>query len=285
MTKKEIQLSEEEKAKKLEEKKAKKLEEKKAKKLEEAKKLEVYLKAKETEKLEKETDINKIIYFKGKYKYIKKREYKLFGIVCCCCYEPLEKRRKFLNKYKCNNWLIDWEFTNKKSLIIVEPKYKMVIFGMKGTELNDGPVTLLYDLLTDLGIGLSIKLPKFISKYISKFQKKEQKYLEIKKKYPDHEIIVTGHSMSAKIAYDLSLKFDLEAYCFSMPHNIFSTFGYLINPFRYNKRYYHKKIYIISIKRDPIGYLGNFSLLYGVKYWVPLKTHLTNDPHSCKNFI
>ena len=183
-------------------------------------------------------------------------------------YEKASERK--LDDLGLNDWNIDNLLSNDRRLVLVNPDNKQVVFAMRGTDITNKK-----DLLTDVGIGVGVE------KKMGQYKRANRTIRHIKNKYPDYNLSLTGHSMSALYAYNLGKKYDLESYSFnppsSIPTNITTTVGnWLVNAISKPSK---QKLYYVAT--DPIGFLGTTGLRGDVNY---VKRKVKN-PHSLENFL
>jgi hypothetical protein len=104
--------------------------------------------------------------------------------------EQLIKVKDDLNRY---GYFINSELTDPEHIVIHNPQKKITIFGVRGTNLESSS-----DVFTDISLPFSAMIGKDIKTY-DRYKQAEKKYEEVKKAYPNTEIIRVGHSLGGTI--------------------------------------------------------------------------------------
>ena len=116
-------------------------------------------------------------------------------------------RLKHMAQEGLEDWFLDDELSNKEHTVFV--KGDKVIFAGRGTDISNKQGGRLGDLWADT--LLSFGLEKLSGRY-----RRAKKGLEkTMKKHKGKEVVLTGHSLSGRLAIELGKKFNLETHAFN----------------------------------------------------------------------
>jgi hypothetical protein len=139
--------------------------------------------------------------------------------------EAYEKKRQDFNE-----WMVEKYHNNAEHGVWINNKLKEIKVAFRGT-----------DNLKDLGTDAYLALGKL--KNTDRYKKEDNLIQQLKRMYPNYKITLTGHSLSASIASELSKKYNLEGSGFNAG---FGISGNINNP---NFTHYRTST-------DPISILG-----------------------------
>jgi hypothetical protein len=108
-----------------------------------------------------------------------------------------EEREKEIKRYM-KGFKLDTELSNDNVAIIYNPKTKEVITSVRGTDLSN-PKRRYKDLRTDALIALGVD--RFLSK---RTKHVKSVFKNTQAKYPSYEHTISGHSLGAKVASNIS---------------------------------------------------------------------------------
>ena len=135
----------------------------------------------------------------------------LFAVLSEISYNLDEKEKNELlhNHYGLIDYSIDEELSSENSTIILTPKGETII-SFRGTDIHN-PSDLVAD--AEIATGLSHFSGKFKP---ARFREAEETYQQVKEKYPDNEIITTGHSLGGHQSLMIAKNHGLEGHHFNV---------------------------------------------------------------------
>ncbi len=123
----------------------------------------------------------------------------------------VNETQKMIDDYNIGYNIVE-DLTKKEYITAVNPQDKKVVIAFKGT---DPTLTNIYDDIADLEIGLGLAETPLLSYIPSRFNTAENIYKEVKNKYPDYEINLTGHSLGGTTARYVGDRYNEKAVVFS----------------------------------------------------------------------
>lgn len=123
----------------------------------------------------------------------------------------VNETQNMLDDYNIGYNIVE-DLTKKEYITAVNPQDKKVVIAFKGT---DATLTNIYDDIADLEIGLGLAETPLLSYIPSRFNTAENIYKEVKNKYPDYEINLTGHSLGGTTARYVGDRYNEKAVVFS----------------------------------------------------------------------
>jgi esterase/lipase len=117
--------------------------------------------------------------------------------------------QKMIDDYNIGYNIVE-DLTEKEYLTAVNPQDKKVVIAFKGTDPKN-----IYDDIADVEIGLGLAETPILSYIPSRFNTAENIYKEVKNKYPDYEINLTGHSLGGTTARYIGDRYNEKAVVFS----------------------------------------------------------------------
>lgn len=104
-----------------------------------------------------------------------------------------EQMDKYKQKAAQYGYFVDTNLTDKNHLVLVNKQKQVVVFGVRGTNTE-----LSSDVLTSTSLPFSSLIGKDITSY-NRYKDAVKKYEEVKKAYPNEELIRIGHSLGGTI--------------------------------------------------------------------------------------
>lgn len=122
-----------------------------------------------------------------------------------------QKTQQAIEDYKIGYDIIP-NLTSPEYITAVNEADKKVAIAYRGT---DAKLTNIYDDIADIEIGLGLAETPLLSYIPSRFRTGENIYKEVKNKYPDYEINLTGHSLGGTTARYVGDRYNEKAVVFS----------------------------------------------------------------------
>lgn len=154
-------------------------------------------------------------------------------------YFDISKRREEIKSFKFMPSLSGQKFS-----VYVSNKNKEIIFSVSGTKD-------MYDLLTDANLSAS-----GINLYEDRVTHLQNEASFVKEKYPQYDIIYTGHSLGGSLATSLASR-DKDSV--AMTFNRGGVLPILKDKQSCDRTNCGKRVVNYRIGYDPIGYLGSFT--------------------------
>jgi len=120
-----------------------------------------------------------------------------------------KEAQKMIDDYNIGYNIVE-DLTEKEYITAVNPQDKKVVIAFKGTDPKN-----IYDDIADVEIGLGLAETPILSYIPSRFNTAENIYKEVKNKYPDYEINLTGHSLGGTTARYIGDRYNEKAVVFS----------------------------------------------------------------------
>jgi len=120
-----------------------------------------------------------------------------------------KETQKMIDDYNIGYNIVE-DLTEKEYITAVNPQDKKVVIAFKGTDPKN-----IYDDIADVEIGLGLAETPILSYIPSRFNTAENIYKEVKNKYPDYEINLTGHSLGGTTARYIGDRYNEKAVVFS----------------------------------------------------------------------
>lgn len=121
----------------------------------------------------------------------------------------IQQTQEAIDDYKIGYNIVE-DLTKPEYLTAVNPTEKKVVIAYKGTDPKN-----IYDDFADVEIGLGLAETPILSYIPSRFNTAENIYKEVKNKYPDYEINLTGHSLGGTTARYIGDRHNEKAVVFS----------------------------------------------------------------------
>lgn len=122
-----------------------------------------------------------------------------------------QQTQQAIDDYKIGYNIVE-DLTKPEYLTAINPTEKKAVIAYKGT---DPTLTNIYDDIADVEIGLGLAETPILSYIPSRFHTAENIYKEVKNKYPDYEISLTGHSLGGTTARYVGDRYNEKAVVFS----------------------------------------------------------------------
>jgi hypothetical protein len=104
-----------------------------------------------------------------------------------------EQMDKYKQKASQYGYFVDTDLTDKNHLVLVNKQKQVVVFGVRGTNTE-----ITSDVLTSASLPFSSLIGKDITSY-NRYKEAVKKYEDVKKAYPNDELIRIGHSLGGTI--------------------------------------------------------------------------------------
>ena len=120
-----------------------------------------------------------------------------------------KEAQKMIDDYNIGYNIVE-DLTEKEYITAVNPQDKKVVIAFKGTDPKN-----IYDDIADVEIGLGLAETPILSYIPSRFNTAENIYKEVKNKFPDYEVNLTGHSLGGTTARYIGDRYNEKAVVFS----------------------------------------------------------------------
>ena len=171
-----------------------------------------------------------------------------FAILSKASYDSYYKKdvEKELQQYGSNDKVL----SRSGDALVLERPNKQIVISYRGTDPKN-----VRDLVDDFGIVIGgNRVHPLLG---NRFKAADKVYQEVKAKYPDREIITTGHSMGGQSALYVSRKNDSQAIVFNPGASIFDLGTDLVCRVG-GTCDENKKSIIYTTGKDPLSILGTF---------------------------
>lgn len=204
--------------------------------------------------------------------------FRLYGNLATAVYKKPADRDDFLEDRLLEDYRIDTDlnYNTTENMVVYNNDIRRVVVLFKGT--NPKSIKDLYD---DLNLALGT-----FGYFDTRFEPSLQLVRDVISEYPGYQIVISGHSLGAYIAYYVSREMNKESYNFALPSSIWQVhpstrhFNWL-NSF-FGSEYLDKHIYTTIL--DPIGMMGYMSSMKGDRHIVKMKSGYYWDPHSYEHY-
>lgn len=182
-------------------------------------------------------------------------------------HKELQELSKYVYKEKDSTlptgWLSIKPYENKNTGFYAEAFYKNnnVVIAIRGTDIESGFSVSRKDIMNDLSMGLE-KIP-------SQYSDAEKFYSEMKKKFPNQEVIFTGHSLGGSLAQIMSNYTGCKAVTFN-------AYG-VKNILKENMSNKDKDLITNYGNKNDVVFISNIDNQLG-------KTYITKDTNSKNDF-
>ena len=131
---------------------------------------------------------------------------KQFAKLSKIVYKLPKDRQNELNRFDLsNNFIIVKQYSNINILVLYDLKCGNFIVSFRGTDDKNKIGQKWRDIYTDLFIALG----QF--QYSNRYREAEDLLKILIRRYGKERIVLTGHSLGGKVAFDLSKKYDIPA--------------------------------------------------------------------------
>lgn len=191
-----------------------------------------------------------------------------------------EGRAKRMKKYGFNDWIQDTELSNPDVAILYNPKTKEMVSSITGSRFTSRKHALR-DIKSDVGIALGLSRLGSRTRNVKSIVKKAQS------KYKDYDVTLSGHSLGAKTAQNISKSLGIPAVAFNIGS---SPLGAVTDKIAKFFGADHKKSNVIhyttnSLKNktiDPLSVSG--AVLGDANETISVKKKTNDLSHSLKHF-